>query len=407
VKDRIMGDAFERLKARDEEFICRTYGRYPLAVKSGKGARLYDLEGREYLDLLSGIAVSALGHGHPALAEVVAEQMKRLVHVSNLFYTEEQVELAEKLVGTWSPGARAFFCNSGAEANEAAIKLARRYARKVKGSDAFEVLTLEGSFHGRTMATLTATGQDHVKDGFDPLPPGFRSLPFGDLDALKAAIDENACALMIEIVQGEYGVRILPEDYAKKARELCRERGLTFIVDEVQTGMCRTGRFWAHEHYGLDPDVITVAKPLAGGLPMGGILATEEASRGFEPGSHGTTFGGGPVLCRAACKVLEVMLEDRLAERAGELGAYALERLKKTVDRFPGRIKELRGLGLMVAVELESDGQDIWRALMDKGYILNLTKNRTLRLLPPLIIEQDDVESFASALEETLSELRP
>jgi acetylornithine aminotransferase len=397
-----MGETFDRLKAKDERHLIGAYGRYPVALSHGAGSRLYDVDGKEYVDLLAGIAVCALGHAHPAVADAVSEQMRRLVHTSNLFYTFEQADLAERLVSTWRPGAKAFFCNSGAEANEAAIKLARRYMQKIKHRDAHEIVTLEGSFHGRTLATLTATGQDHVKDGFDPLPPGFRTAPFGDLHALADTVGPQTAAVLIEVVQGEYGVRLMSAEYARGVEALCRERGVLLMVDEVQTGMCRTGSFWAHSQFGITPDVITAAKPLAGGLPMGALLASEEASKGFAPGSHATTFGGGPVLCRAALAVLDVMLRENLAERASEVGAYAADLLTELAGRRPERIAEVRGLGLMIGVELKESGKDVWRRLLDEGYILNLTKDRILRLVPPLVIEKKDIEDFVRALEKAL-----
>lgn len=393
---------FDELKSRDEKYVIGTYGRYPVAISYGKGARLYDFDGKEYIDLLSGIAVCALGHAHPAVADAVSDQMRRLVHVSNLFYTREQVELAEKLTATWRPDAKAFFCNSGAEANEAAIKLARRYMRKIKHRDAHEIITLEGSFHGRTLATLTATGQDHVKDGFAPLPQGFKTVPFGDLHAMADAVGPQTAAILVETVQGEYGVRPMDHDYARGVQALCRERDVLLMVDEVQTGMCRTGKFWAHSHFGISPDVITAAKPLAGGLPMGAMLATEEAAEGFGPGSHATTFGGGPVLCRAAMAVLDVMLGENLDRRAAELGSYAMDLFKAVAERNPGRIAEVRGMGLMIGIELAEPGKEVWQKLVDAGFILNLTKDKILRLVPPLTIAQDDLENFARALEEAL-----
>ena len=272
----------EEIQKCDAAALCRTYARYPLAVNRGQGTRLFSPEGKVYTDLLAGIAVCNLGHSHPELVEVICAQAKKLIHVSNLFYQEEQVELAKKLLGTCHL-ERVFVCTSGAEANEGAIKLARRYMREGRGLERYEIITVTGSFHGRTLATLTATGQDKIKTGFGPLPEGFVTVPFGDLDAMKAAMNDRTAAVLIEMIQGEGGVKPLPEDYARGLAALCAERGVLLMIDEIQTGVGRTGKFWAHQHLGLRPDVVTVAKGLAGGLPMGAVMCTEEVSKGFPP----------------------------------------------------------------------------------------------------------------------------
>ena len=336
-----MSMTFKELKARDAAAICATYGRYPLAVERASGDRLYDLDGREYVDLLSGIAVTALGHSHPELVAVMRAQVEKLIHVSNLFYQPEQVLLAEALKATCHAD-KVFFCNSGAEANEAAIKLARRYARTVKENDAYEVVTLSGSFHGRTLAAMTATGQDKIKHGFDPLPEGFVHVPFGDLDALAAVVGAKTCAVLVEMVQGEGGVRPLDPAYASGVAEMCRERGVLLMVDEIQTGLGRTGRMWAHQHYGVEPDIFTTAKALAGGLPMGAMLATDEVARGFTPGAHATTFGGGGVLSAVARKNLEIIERDSLAQRAERVGAMAQALFRDVQARLPGKIADDR-----------------------------------------------------------------
>ena len=398
--------AFAQLKEREEQVICSTYGRYPLAVKKAHGARLVDLEGKEYVDLLAGIAVAGLGHSRPELTKVMAEQADKLLHVSNLFYQEEHVVLAEKLLATCAqshPQGKVFFSNSGAEANEAAIKLARRYMRTIKDRDAYEIITLAGSFHGRTLATITATGQDAVKEHFHPLPEGFTTVAWNDLDALSSAITDKTAAVLVEIVQGEGGVRPMDAAYAQGIQDLCRERGILFMVDEVQAGLCRTGRFWAFQHFGLEPDVFTTAKALANGLPMGAMVATNEAARGFAPGAHATTFGGGGVLSAVAAKVLDILVEEQLCVRAAELGEYALELFEGLKAKYPGKIAEVRGLGLMIGIELAEPGQDVWQALMDRRFVLNLAHGKVLRLLPPLVIDKADVEAFAEALGEVLA----
>ncbi len=399
-----MKTPFDELKTCELSAICHTYGRYPLAVASASGARLYDLAGREYVDLLSGIAVTSLGHSHPEISEVICEQAKKLVHVSNLFYQREQVELAGRILATCHCD-KVFFCNSGAEANEAAIKLARRYHRMVRNSPAYEVITLEGSFHGRTLATLTATGQQKVKEGFDPLPQGFVTVPWNDLPALEAAISDTTAAVLLEIIQGEGGVRPLPPEYLRGVQKLCRERGVLFMVDEIQTGLCRAGCFWAFQEYSLTPDVFTSAKALANGLPMGAMLATDEVARAFAPGAHATTFGGGALLSRVADKVIEIMQRDNLAERSRELGVYARDRFRAVGAANPGTIRDVRGRGLIIGIDLAFPGKTVWEKLLDKGFVLNLTQDTVLRLLPPLTIAREDIDRFATALDEVLKSL--
>ncbi|MBI5519716.1 MAG: aspartate aminotransferase family protein [Desulfovibrio sp.] len=402
-----MSSKYDALVAREKKVLCQTYGRYPLAIEKAQGARMTDLDGREYIDLLAGIAVANLGHSHPELLEVMAAQAKELLHVSNLFYQPRQVELAELLLATCACD-RVFFCNSGAEANEAAIKLARRYMRTVRNKDAGEIITLSGSFHGRTLATLTATGQaGRIKEGFEPLPQGFSTVPFGDIEALRAAVTPKTAAVLMEMVQGEGGVLPLPEAYVKEAAEICREAGCLFMVDEVQTGMCRTGKFWAHQHYGVQPDVFTTSKALANGLPMGAMLAKEHVANGFVPGSHATTFGGGGVVSAVAAKVVEIMQRDDIAGRARDLGALALDAFKKVQANHPERISGVRGLGLMIGIVLSGPGENIHAALRERGFVCNLAHGTVLRLLPPLTIAAEDLLAFAAALDDILATDKP
>ena len=396
-----MTTKFESLKAREAKVLCNTYGRYPLAVARCQGARLYDLDGKEYVDLLAGIAVANLGHCRPELAQVMAAQALKLVHVSNLFFQEEQILLAEKLLDTCHAG-KVFFCNSGAEANEAAVKLARRYAQRVQNREAYEVVTLQGSFHGRTLAMIAATGQDKIKDGFAPLPQGFITAPWNDLDALDAAITDKTAAVLVEIVQGEGGVRPMTTAYAKAIQDLCRAKGVLFMVDEIQTGLCRTGRFWAFQHHGLTPDIFTAAKGLANGLPMGAMLATDTVAAGFVPGSHATTFGGGGVLAAVAAKVVDILIEEKLAQRAQETGAYAMQLFADLQAKLPSKIVDVRGLGLLLGVELSFPGQEVWTTLLERGFVCNLTQERVLRLIPPLTIDRADLAAFATTLEDIL-----
>ncbi|MDD3312024.1 aspartate aminotransferase family protein [Pseudodesulfovibrio sp.] len=400
-----MSNKFEAIKERTGNLLCNTYGRYPLAVSRAKGCRLYDLDGEEYLDFLAGIAVCSLGHGRDDLADVMAEQARKMVHLSNLFYQEPQLDLAEKLLSTCAAG-KVFFANSGAEANEGAIKLARRYMRKVRGEDRYEVITLDHSFHGRTLATLTATGQyGPIKDGFDPLPQGFVTVPFGNVNALRGAIGANTAAIMIEMVQGEGGVRPLSQDYVNDIVALCKENGLLLIVDEVQTGVCRTGRFWAHQHYGITPDIFTSAKALANGLPMGAVLCTDEAAKGFEPGSHASTFGGGCVVSAVAAKVIDIMVSEHMAERAAEMGAFAASEAEKLRLKHPDKIAGARGLGLLFGIELSCDGKAVWSGLLANKVVCNLTQGKILRLVPPLVVEKADILVFMAVLDKVLTAL--
>ncbi|MDY0225942.1 MAG: aspartate aminotransferase family protein [Desulfomicrobium apsheronum] len=392
----------EDIKQGEASALCRTYARYPLAVSRAEGTKLYTPEGRVYTDLLAGIAVCNLGHSHPELVEVICAQAGKLIHVSNLFYQEEQVALAKSLLGT-SHLQRVFFCNSGAEANEGAIKLARRYMREGRGEERFEIITLSGSFHGRTLATLTATGQDKIKTGFGPLPEGFITVPFADLEAMEAAMNERTAAVLIEMIQGEGGVKPLPEDYVRGLAALCAAKGVLLIVDEIQTGVGRTGKFWAHQHAGLKPDIVTVAKGLAGGLPMGAVMCTEEVSKGFPPGSHGTTFGGNALISAVASKVIEIIERDDLCGRAARMGDWLRERLEGIRSRFPEKIAEVRVHGLMVGIELTHPGAEVWKELLGQGFVLNLTQDTVLRLLPPLVITEEELEAFCLALESILA----
>lgn len=393
----------ETIRKESESLLFSTYARYPLAIDRGLGSRLWDYDGKEYVDLLAGIAVTNLGHCNPEIAAVMSEQAHKLIHVSNLFYQREQLELAKRLLDTAHFG-KAFFCNSGAEANEAAIKLARRYQQRVKNKEAYEIITFDGCFHGRTLATVAATGQERFQDGFAPMPEGFTHIPWGDPGALEAAVSDKTAAVLLEMVQGEGGIRPVTHDFVQTVAKICRDRGILFIADEVQAGMGRTGKWWAFQHFGITPDIMTTAKALANGLPMGAMLGTNEVAQGFVAGSHATTFGAGALVSRVASKIVEIMERDALVERAGTLGAWAMKRFREVGEKCPGSITEVRGMGLMIGIELSFPGKEIWETLITKGYILNLTQEKVLRLLPALTIDQDDLESFARTLEELLKE---
>ncbi len=393
----------EALRSREQKNLCNTYGRYPLSVVRAEGALLWDADGKKYIDLLAGIAVTSLGHCHPELNTCVAEQAKKLWHVSNLFYQEEQLDLAESLLATCHMD-KAFFCNSGAEANEAAIKLARRYMQRIKNRDAFEIITLTGCFHGRTLAALAATGQERFQDGFAPIPQGFLQIPWGDIDALKASVTDKTAAILVEMVQGEGGIRPMTQEYISAIEKLCREKDILLIADEVQTGLCRTGKFWAFQHFNVQPDILTSAKALANGLPMGAMLATEEISKAFTPGTHATTFGGNALTAAVAHKTVSIMLRDHLAERASALGAEFMDKARALKEKLQHikAIKDVRGLGLMLGIELSDNGQAVWEELLNRGFVCNLTQGNVLRLLPALTIEEEYLDDFLRALEEIL-----
>ena len=391
----------DTIRQQEESLLFHTYGRYPVALERGRGSRLWDVDGKEYTDLLAGIAVTSLGHCHPEISEVIAAQSQKLIHVSNLFYQQAHVDLAKKLFAT-AHFEKVFYCNSGAEANEGAFKLARRYHQRVKNKNAYEIISFEGCFHGRTLATVAATGRAKYQDGFAPMPEGFTQIPYGDASVLEAAVSEKTAGVLLEIVQGEGGIRPVTPEFVQSVAKICREKGILFIVDEIQTGLCRTGKWWAFQHFGVQPDILTLAKAIANGLPMGALMATDEVAQAFVPGAHATTYGGGALLCAVALKVLEIMERDKLAERAGALGDWALQRFRSVQQNCPGRIKDVRGLGLMMGIELTMPGKEVLEALLQKGFILNLAQDTVLRLVPALNIEKEDLERFASALEEVL-----
>ncbi|MBO4369528.1 MAG: aspartate aminotransferase family protein [Desulfovibrio sp.] len=396
-----MSQRFQAIKEKESKLLCRSYNRYPLAIVKGKMSHLWDADGKEYVDLLAGIAVTALGHCNDEIVQTLTEQANKLWHVSNLFYQEEQLELAEELLST-THHTKVFFCNSGAEANEAAIKLARRYMAKIKQREAYEIITLEGCFHGRTLGTLAATGRASLSDGFTPLPAGFLQVPTNNIHALEKAINQKTCAVLLEVVQGEGGIIPLPQDYLKNVEKLCREKDILFICDEVQAGFCRTGEFWAFQLHNLHPDIMSTAKALANGLPMGAMLTTDDVARGFDLGSHATTFGGGALAAKVAAKAIQIMKRDHLAKRAAELGQAFRERLNALDKKMPGKIKDIRQVGLMIGIELGDDCPRIWQELITKGFICSLSHNVTLRLLPALTIEENDLFRFVDTLEELL-----
>ncbi|MBI1986832.1 MAG: aspartate aminotransferase family protein [Nitrospinae bacterium] len=389
----------EELFQWSERYLAPTYKRAPVALVRGEGARVWDSEGKEYCDFLSGIAVNNLGHCHPEVVEAIRRQAGQLLHVSNLYHIEPQAHLGKLLVES-SFADRAFFCNSGAEANEAAIKLARRYSYLRHGEGRSEILVMEGSFHGRTMATLSATGQSKFWEGYAPLLPGFRHLPFGDLAAIEAAISPQTCAILVEPIQGEGGVKIPPPDYLPGLRRLCDRQGLLLLYDEVQTGMGRTGTLFAYEAFQAPPDIMTLAKALAGGVPMGAMLAGEEVMGAFTPGSHASTFGGNPLASAAAVAAVQVLLRGELLENCRKVGSYFLAQLEELKGQYPF-VKEVRGKGLMIGMELEVPGGPMVDACRERGFLINCTADRVLRFVPPLVITEREVDRLVAALDET------
>ena len=387
---------------RADKVLMNTYARTPVVFERGEGCWLFDLEGRRYLDLVAGIAVCNLGHSHPGVAQAVAEQAATLVHTSNLYYTRPMIELAEKLTKACFAD-RAFFCNSGAEANEGAIKLARKYFKDKGEPDRFKVITMLGSFHGRTLAALTATGQEKIQKGFAPLPEGFPHVPFNDIQALEAAVDGSTAAIMMEPVLGEGGVVTAQPGYLEQVRRLCDDKGLLLIFDEIQTGLGRTGHLFAHQAEGVTPDVMTLAKGLANGLPMGAVLATEEAASAFGPGSHATTFGATPLVSAAANVVLDELTSEGFLERVRETGAYFREQLAGLVERHAWA-QGVRGRGLMLGLVLDRPGGPFVDLLREKGFIVNCTQETILRFVPPLIISPEQVDKLIKALDQILEE---
>ncbi len=400
-----MGALFDTVAATDAGFHMSTYARKPVLFVTGEGMRLTDDEGRDYLDFVSGIGAVNLGHAHPAVAEAVSRQMSRLVHVSNLYHVEHRAALAESLSDLLGGGWKAFFCNSGTEACEGAIKLARRWGTARKGPQATTVVTAERSFHGRTLAALAATGQPAKQEAFAPLPTGFVHVPLNDLAALESVVDETVCAVMLEVVQGEGGVYPCDQEYLEGARRLCDERGTLLILDEVQTGFWRTGvHAFAHQAYGVTPDVVALAKALANGLPAGAVLARGEAATTFVPGDHGSTFGGGPVIAAAALATIAALRDEALGERAEATGAYLRAGLERVASETKA-ITEVRGRGLMLAARLHDPcAAEVAAAGLARGLVLNNIGPDIMRFLPPLVCDIAEIDTLLENLTAILTE---
>ena len=390
----------EKVIENSQKYLMPTYSRIPIVPEKGEGVRVWDKEGKCYIDLVSGIGVMAVGYSHPRICKVIKEQSQKLVHCSNLYHIENQAKLAEKLCQI-SFADKVFFCNSGAEANEAAIKLARKFGYQ-KG--AFEIVAMENSFHGRTLATLGLTGQEKYRKWFGPFPPGFKFCEFNNVKKLKEMITSKTCAIIMEPIQGEGGIKEASPEFIEAAREICTEKDILLIFDEVQCGLGRTGKWFTYQHFGVEPDIMTLAKPLAAGLPIGACLAKKNIADIFSPGDHASTFGGGPLVTSVALEVLNIMEEEKLVEKAKEVGRYFREKLSSLKEKFPF-IKEVRGKGLMLGMELDIEGKPVMDKAREKGLLINVTKGKVLRFLPPLVIKKAEIDEAVFILEESFKEI--
>ncbi len=388
----------ETYQALDQKHYLQTFRRYPLTLARGRGTRLWDVDGKEYIDALGGIAVNSVGHCHPKVTEAIQQQAAELIHISNFYLSKPQAELARKLVEL-SGLDRAFFTNSGAEAVEGAIKVARKYAHSIGRGGT--VISFENSFHGRTLATI-ATGKKQMQVGFGPIPSGFKQVPFNDLEALKAAITEETAAIIIEPIQGEGGIHVAGRAFLKSVRALCDSQGITLIFDEIQCGMGRTGKMFAKEHFGVEPDIMTLAKALGGGVPIGAILSNEKVSSAINFGDHGTTFGGNPLVCAAALATIGVIESEGLLQQAAEKGDWLKSKLAAL--NHPA-LKEIRGMGLMIGAEFDFETKPLVQKMLEHGVLANATAGNVLRLLPPLNISYADLEQVLAALKKSLAEI--
>lgn len=383
----------------NNKYLMNTYNRYPIAIVKGDGVKVWDADGKEYLDFLGGIAVTLLGHGHPAVVDAIENQLKKLIHTSNLYYTEPAAKLAE-LLSIHGGLDKIFFCNSGAEANEGAIKLSRKYQWRKGYKKKYKIVTASHSFHGRTMGALAATDKPEIQEGFGPLPSGFQSVQWNDVGDF---IDETVAAVIIEPIQGEGGIHCASSSYLKKIRKACDKVGALLVFDEIQCGMGRCGTLFAYQSFGVKPDIITLAKGIANGLPLGAICATNEASLGFQVGDHGTTFGAGPVVTSAALATLNVLLSENCLQKVTLMGAYFMKKLNQLQEKYPSVIAEVRGLGLMIGVELKVDAALILKKCHERGLLVNVTSRNVLRFLPPYIITKNDIDHVIIVLNSVLS----
>ena len=385
-------------------YLMGTYRRYPIVMRKGRGVKVWDTDGNEYLDFVGGIATNVLGHCHPKVVMALQKQAQRLLHVSNYFHIGPQTDLARLLVEN-SFADKVFFCNTGTEANEAAIKLARKWSIEKHGQDRIEIITADKSFHGRTLGSLAATGQDDLKKDFGPMPGGFKHVPFDDINALKETVDDNTCAVLLEPILGESGVIVPSSGYLKEVRALCDEKGLLMMLDEVQTGIGRTGTLFAYEHEGIEPDIMTLAKGLGGGIPIGAVLAINSAAAAFKPGDHGSTFGGNPLACAASIAALKTVMDSGiLLDQCKRMGSYLLGKLEGLRKKHPDKIKEIRGKGLLVGMELNLECAEVVKACMARGVLLNCTAKNVVRFMPPLTVEEKDIDEVVETLDHVLDQ---
>jgi acetylornithine/N-succinyldiaminopimelate aminotransferase len=386
-----------------EDYYMPVFARYNIVLSHGEGPYVYDNDGKQYLDFLAGIAVNVLGHAHPALVAAITAQAGKLIHCSNLYYTEAQAKLVKSLAAA-SGLDKVFIANSGAEANEGAIKLARKYAKKISAGK-FDIITAQHCFHGRTLATLTATAQPKYQEGYEPLPSGFSYVPYNDIEALKAAVSENTCAILLEPIQGEGGINMPDANYLQQVRELCDQKEVLLILDEIQTGMGRTGTMFAYEQYGIVPDIVTLAKGLGGGVPIGAFIASNKVASAFKSGDHGSTFGGNPLASAAGNAVLAIIEEEGLLENAKKVGNYLEKGLLVLQAKYPKLITQVRGKGLMLGVQLTVPGRDIVNSCLEQGVIINCTAGDVLRFVPPLNIENVHVDEVLAVLDAVLASI--
>ena len=378
-----------------DECVMQTYTRIPFVIARAKGSIVEDANGKKYLDFFPGWAVSGVGHCNGRVVKAICKQAQDLIHVSNNYYSEPQGRLAKKIIEHSFPG-KVFFANSGAEANEGACKLARKYGNE---KDRFEIITMHNSFHGRTLAMIAATGQDKVKTGFQPLPRGFVHVPFGDIDALTEAINEKTTGVMLELIQCEGGINIAPRDYIAKLRKICDEKDIVLIFDEVQTGMGRTGAMFCYQNYGVEPDVMTLAKSLGGGMPIGAIVANSKFRNVLTPGSHASTFGGGPLVSAAALGVFKAIEEGKLIKNAVAQGEYLLKQFEDLKRKYGNLIKEIRAMALIVGLELGVEGEGVYKKCMEKGLLINCTQKNVLRIMPPLTVTKKEIDKAIAILD--------
>ena len=382
-----------------DEYILSTYSRTPVIFVKGKGMTLVDITGKKYLDFFPGWGVNNVGHCHPKVMSAVRDQIGTLIHIPNNFYHPNQAKLAKEII-RWSFPGKVFFCNSGAEGCEAAIKFARAYGKGKR----HEIITMTNSFHGRTMGALAATGQAKYQNGFHPLPPGFKIIPFNDIDAVKAAVNDNTIAIMLELVQGEGGINIAGKEYIRQIRELCTQKDILLILDEVQTGMGRTGEIFGFKHYGIEPDLMILAKALGGGLPIGALVVKRSIADVFQPGMHASTFGGSPLISKASLGTFKAIFADKMLGNVKKMGPYLIARLNELKEKFKC-VQEVRGLGLMIGIQLNIEGKEIFEACLRHGLIINCTQGNILRIMPALNVTKKQIDKAVHILERSLSEV--